>query len=67
MADTRSGVATVVDDPVVLGYWRDWLIVRDSAVTTGWSFAAYVAARVAREEPRIYTSGGTWPPPGESA
>lgn len=56
-----------IDDPVVLGYWRDWLIVRGSATMTGWSFAAYVAARVLREEPRIYTSSGTNPPPGARA
>jgi hypothetical protein len=41
----------LMDDPQVLGYWRDWLKVREAAIVTGWTFASYVAARLQGEQP----------------
>jgi hypothetical protein len=50
-----------VDDVKVLGYWQDWLRVRETAVMAGWSFAGYVWARVEQERDRrlILASSGT--------
>ena len=43
-----------MDDPEVLAMWRDWLRIRRTAVMTGWTFAAYVAARHRLEAPKFF-------------
>ncbi len=55
--------AEPIDDPEVRGYWHEWLLVKDSALMTGWTFAQYVYVKVAsKRSPRTIGSTTTNPP-----